>query len=410
MSNNPPNNPNVVGAPVVLVGTPFPQAGQTNNTNHQHNSAQNATSSTTGAVTTCPAQCSEKCSSWFPLLSWTSAQGILIILQIFTYVVAAVFVRPWVSDATANSPGSGISPGKTLGPLWGPSSTANWKIGASDAAMVRCATSSSDVSILELRRFFFPMFLHVNIIHLAFNLYFQLAQGTVLNVEWEQPPSSAQQTCYCPLPSCQGWCAANGPFLFVFLISGLSGNLLSDCFGVSGVGASTACFGIIGAQLGRFTIVDYPKLGEIGSPGALQHRASLTRYWGQVVMFLIFFEIINWHIIDHYGHLGGFLGGVCCGLLVEKRKKVQRIQRHDGSIEIEVVDVVLASSTTQQRTGSISTMNNSNWDFPVSDRQRLVARASLVLLFVVSLFGIFIVGKTPDGTLCKWYDTRYSIK
>ena len=90
------------------------------------------------------------------------------------------------------------------------------------------------------------------------------------------------------------------------------GNLLSDAFGVNGVGASTACYGLIGVQLSRLFIVEWRYIANEDV------KDSLKRYWLQTAGFLAFWEFINWQTIDHFGHLGGLLGGLCCGLLLNK--------------------------------------------------------------------------------------------
>ena len=46
-------------------------------------------------------------------------------------------------------------------------------------------------------------------------------------------------------------------FTFTYTSLQVCGNLMSDAFGVNGVGASTSCYGLIGVQVGRLFLVEW---------------------------------------------------------------------------------------------------------------------------------------------------------
>lgn len=85
--------------------------------------------------------------------------------------------------------------------------------------------------------------------------------------------------------------------------SQLSGNIMSDAFGVSGVGASTACYGLIGVQLGRQFLVEWPFVTDEAE------KVRISQHYAQNCGMLVMWEIMNWSTIDHFGHGGGLISG-----------------------------------------------------------------------------------------------------
>ena len=145
------------------------------------------------------------------------------------------------------------------------------RIGSMGGEYVHC-------NVLELRRFFVPIFLHGGIAHLAMNIVFQLT--SLLEVE-----------------------VGSRKFIQIFLLSGVTGNLLTGAItpGISSIGASTACYGMLGAQYMREWII-WPELSEE------EKKHVKSRLSNQTAM-LILWEVFNWNTISHFGHLGGFVGG-----------------------------------------------------------------------------------------------------
>ncbi len=123
-------------------------------------------------------------------------------------------------------------------------------------------------------------FLHANLIHIAFNMYFLWFVG------------SAVETAL-----------GRGRFLAVYLISGLAGSAGALVFTPASptVGASGALFGILGAAVVLERQRNYV-LG--GSALALV-----------VINLILSFSISN---ISVGGHIGGLIGGVLCALVLSR--------------------------------------------------------------------------------------------
>jgi len=122
---------------------------------------------------------------------------------------------------------------------------------------------------------FTAMFAHVNLIHLAFNMYFLLSMGSQLE-------------------------RIVGPrrMATIYVVSGLAGNLLTLLLappGTVSAGASGALFGILGALMAI-----------IGTVGGDMTRALMNA-------FLLF--LINSFLpgVNAYAHLGGLLAGILIG-------------------------------------------------------------------------------------------------
>lgn len=195
----------------------------------------------------------------FPGFKWRSAVGVIVALQILMY-----FVSLWVVTPRA---------------VMNPSGLAMFKIGSSNAIAEMCAVRESfPRHLLELRRWLVPIFLHASPLHIGLNLYFECSAGPAIEARDSAPA-----------------------FALLFFGAGLMGNLLSDAMGVNGVGGSTACYGIIGMTFA----MAYRRWPEM----ELEERESMKRWAMQTCGMLLLWELMLWKEIDHFGHLGGFLGG-----------------------------------------------------------------------------------------------------
>lgn len=127
-------------------------------------------------------------------------------------------------------------------------------------------------------RFITPVFLHGSLAHIFFNMYALYSIGSLLERHL-------------------GYIR----FLALYFLSAFAGNVFSFLFtGDSGysVGASTAVFGLIGAELVFF----------------YQNRELFGSYARQAISNIVFIIGINLFIglapnIDNWGHVGGLLGG-----------------------------------------------------------------------------------------------------
>jgi rhomboid protease GluP len=131
----------------------------------------------------------------------------------------------------------------------------------------------------EVWRFFTPALLHGSITHILFNMYALYSIGG----------------------SVERFFGARR-FVTLYILAAFSGNVLSFYFGDDNsiaVGASTAIFGLIGAEAVFF----------------IQNRKLFGEYARNALGNIAFVIAINLFIglapmIDNWGHLGGFFGGV----------------------------------------------------------------------------------------------------
>lgn len=143
-----------------------------------------------------------------------------------------------------------------------------------------------------------PALLHGSILHIGFNMYALLSFGTLLE----------------PL-------MGHKRFLALYLLSALSGNVLSFLFsGGYSIGASTAVFGLVIAE-GVFFYRNRQLLG---------HQAR------QAIGNIVFIVIVNLFLglspgIDNWGHLGGLLGGLVFAWFAAPRYRVASATSAEGT-------------------------------------------------------------------------------
>jgi rhomboid protease GluP len=155
----------------------------------------------------------------------------------------------------------------------------------------------------EWWRLITPMFLHVNILHIAINSYSLYIFGPQVEVLF-----------------------GYRRFLVVYLLSGVAGTVLSFALSPNpSVGASGAIFGLVGAMLVYF--YRHRKLfGEMG-------RRRLVDIISIAAINLIFgFSVSG---IDNWGHVGGLAGGAVLAWLLGP---VYTVQIDSATQETQVVD------------------------------------------------------------------------
>jgi rhomboid protease GluP len=139
----------------------------------------------------------------------------------------------------------------------------------------------------ELWRLFTPMFLHLGLIHIGFNMYALAILGP-------------------PIEQAYGrW-----RFLALYLATGVMGNVASFAFGPAvqiGAGASTAVFGLFGVWL----VYNYRRRGRNAFYQA-NLRAIMITLALNFVLNLSLSTFVDWR-----GHLGGFVAGVALGYTAE---------------------------------------------------------------------------------------------
>jgi rhomboid protease GluP len=146
-----------------------------------------------------------------------------------------------------------------------------------DLLMALGARVNSLIREGQLWRFVTPIFLHASIPHILFNMYALVAFGAGLERHF-----------------------GHVRFLTLYILGGFAGNVLSFLLsnGFS-VGASTAVFGLVGAE-GVFLY---------------QNRGLLGNQFGRAIGNVLFIVAVNLALgltpgIDNWGHVGGLLGGL----------------------------------------------------------------------------------------------------
>jgi rhomboid protease GluP len=128
------------------------------------------------------------------------------------------------------------------------------------------------------------IFLHGSIMHIAFNMWVLMDIGPIL----EELYGSAR-------------------YLFIFVVTGIGGYVLSSATMHASVGASGALLGMIGVLLAL----------TIGRKSAM-----LEQLRGQLIRWLIYIAILGLVVsgIDNMAHLGGFLCGFALGKIMSERE------------------------------------------------------------------------------------------
>jgi len=130
----------------------------------------------------------------------------------------------------------------------------------------------------ELWRFLTPALLHGSLPHIAFNMYALLSFGTGLERYF-----------------------GHGRFLLLYVLGAFAGNVASFLFSPGySVGASTAIFGLLGAE----------------AIFLIQNRKVFPGQFRSAIGNIVFIAAINLFIIgslpgiDNWGHIGGLVGGL----------------------------------------------------------------------------------------------------
>jgi rhomboid protease GluP len=146
----------------------------------------------------------------------------------------------------------------------------------------------------ELWRLITPVLLHASIPHILFNMYALYVIGVGLERYF-----------------------GHGRYFLLYMLGGFTGNVLSFLLSSGySVGASTAIFGLIGAE-GVFLF---------------QNRQLFGRQFGRAIGNVFFIIVVNLLIdfvpgsgIDYWGHIGGLLGGLIFTWFAGPRWQVEPI-------------------------------------------------------------------------------------
>lgn len=191
---------------------------------------------------------------FFPGFTWKSFVVAISIVQVVIYIVSlSLGSYALVPNAsTLSRVGASYGPGVARGEVW---------------------------------RIITPIFLHASIWHILFNVFFQIRMGL---------PLEKQYGLYV-LAACYFTC-------------GVCGNLFSMAVAPCkvAVGASTAGFGLIGLQFAEIALTWH----------VLQSKDQVIFNITLFVLMSVLVSIGPHSVVDWRGHLGGLIGGLCLGVLL----------------------------------------------------------------------------------------------
>lgn len=185
------------------------------------------------------------------------------------------------------------------------------------------ARINSAIRAGQIWRFLTPALLHASVPHILFNMYALLSFGSSLEQNF-----------------------GHKRFLLLYVLSAFAGNTLSFLLSSGySVGASTAVFGLVGAE-GIFLYRHRKLLGE-------QARRALGN-----VLFIVFINLFLGSIqpgIDNWGHIGGLFGGLMFTWFAGPRWEIEGIypllSLHDRS---QFRDVLLGAALVIAIFGSLA--------------------------------------------------------
>lgn len=160
---------------------------------------------------------------------------------------------------------------------------------AGPAYVMAGAKVNAAIQAGEWYRFFTPLFLHGNTLHLIVNLSSLKSLGPQIEATY-----------------------GHRRYATLYLLSGLSGNLFSFLFNTApSVGASSAIFGLVGAMAAFYA--------SNGEWFGQDHSQRMLRNIAWVTLLNLGQGLAPASRIDNFGHLGGLLGGAVFGILFGPR-------------------------------------------------------------------------------------------
>jgi rhomboid protease GluP len=147
-------------------------------------------------------------------------------------------------------------------------------------------------NLLQPWRFITAVFLHAGLLHLGFNMWVLMDIGPML----EELYGSAR-------------------FVFLYVVTGAFGYIVSSFFGNFSIGGSGALLGLIGAVLA----VTMGRKAE-----------TMKRLRGQIIRWLIYIAVFGllFRGIDNYAHAGGLSAGFILGKIMMDRTPISPAERN----------------------------------------------------------------------------------
>ncbi len=166
----------------------------------------------------------------------------------------------------------------------------------------------------ELWRFLTPALLHGSLPHIAFNMYALLSFGTGLERHF-----------------------GHSRFFLLYVLAAFAGNVASFLYSPGySVGASTAIFGLLGAE----------------AIFLIQNRKVFPGHFRSAIGNIIFIAAINLFIIgslpgiDNWGHIGGLIGGLMFASFAGPQWAVEGIYPTYHLVDRRSFGVVLVGAAT----------------------------------------------------------------
>ncbi|MGH9715376.1 MAG: rhomboid family intramembrane serine protease [Candidatus Acidiferrales bacterium] len=168
-----------------------------------------------------------------------------------------------------------------------------FNLGAINSRVLMAAGASLPlpINLAQPWRFVTAVFLHGSILHIGFNMWVLMDIGPIVEEMY-----------------------GSGRYFFIFVVTGISGYVLSSFFGNFSIGASGALLGLIGVLLGM-------------SMGRKTQGMQMLR--NQMIRWLIYILIFGLVMrgIDNYAHFGGLVVGFVLGKLMASRPPASTEER-----------------------------------------------------------------------------------
>jgi rhomboid protease GluP len=96
--------------------------------------------------------------------------------------------------------------------------------------------------------------------------------------------------------------------IIFYIVAAISGNIFSALCSPSTIkaGASTCLYGLLGVMVG-YMIINWSGFSKIGPV----FKCQLVLVCLMLIAFIILFTSVGPSNIDYFGHIGGFLAGLC---------------------------------------------------------------------------------------------------
>jgi rhomboid protease GluP len=175
-----------------------------------------------------------------------------------------------------------------------------------------------EVNVHEPWRFVMAVFLHGSLLHIGFNMWVLMDIGPQI----EQLYGSSR-------------------YLFIYVLTGIAGYVLSSLFGNFSVGGSGALLGLIGVLLAM-------TMG--------RQTAGMQMLRGQLIRWLIYIAVMGFLFrgIDNYAHFGGLAAGFGLGKIMSGRPPVTPEEHKRANVLGWVSALVVVASVAMVVKGVLS--------------------------------------------------------